>query len=297
MKQVIVVCGPTATGKSALAVKLAQQYNGEIISADSRQVYTGLDIGSAKITETEMQGIPHHMIDIIHTNEYFSVANFQELAIKKINEIHSRGKLPIICGGTGMYIDAVIYNTQFPEVPPNEKLRENLERKTAEELFYELEQLDKDRSKNIDKHNKVRLIRAIEITTELGSVPKFKNNTSNYNTLFIGLELSKEALQEKIITRINNRIPELFNEIKKLHSEKISFERLESFGLEYRFGSEYVQEKINLEEFKELLTNKTWQFAKRQMTWFKRNRDIKWFNPINDQQKILKQVQDFIEKI
>ncbi len=297
MKHVIVVCGPTATGKSALTVKLAQQYNGEIISADSRQVYTGLDIGSAKITETEMQDIPHHMIDIVHPNEYFSVANFQEQAIEKINEIHNRGKLPIICGGTGMYIDAVIYNTQFPEVLPNEKLRENLEKKTAKELFYELEQLDKDRSRNIDKYNKVRLIRAIEIATELGTVPKLINNTSNYNTFFIGLELSKETLQERIITRINNRIPELFNEIKKLHSEKISFERLESFGLEYRFGSEYVQEKINLEEFKELLANKTWQFAKRQMTWFKRNSEIHWFNPINDQQKILKQVQDFIEKI
>lgn len=294
MKPVIIICGSTATGKSALAVEIAKLIDGEVISADSRQVYTGLDIGSAKITVPEMEGIPHHLIDVADPNTIFTVADFQKLAQEKIADIHSRGKMPIICGGAGMYIDAVVYNTVFPEVIANPGLRKELEKYSAEELFKQLQTLDPDRATEIDSQNPVRLIRAIEIATELGSVPKMKQMDSIYETLFIGLELSKELLQERIITRIQNRIPALFDEIKKLHNSGVSYERLHSFGLEYRYGSEYVQENITLDEFNELLSTKTWQFAKRQMTWFKRNSEIKWFDPVNDQQKILKLVQDFL---
>lgn len=294
MKPVIIICGPTATGKSALAVEIAKLIDGEVISADSRQVYTGLDIGSAKITVPEMERIPHHLIDVADPNTIFTVADFQKLAQEKITDIHARGKMPIICGGTGMYIDAVIYNTTFPEVIANPGLRKELEKYSAEELFKQLQTLDPDRATEIDSQNPVRLIRAIEIATELGSVPKMKQMDSIYETFFIGLELSKELLQERIITRIQNRIPALFDEIKKLHNSGVSYERLHSFGLEYRYGSEHVQGNITLDEFNELLSTKTWQFAKRQMTWFKRNSEINWFNPINDQQKILKQVQDFL---
>ena len=294
MKPVIIICGSTATGKSALAVEIAKLIDGEVISTDSRQVYTGLDIGSAKITVPEMEGIPHHLIDVADPNTVFTVADFQKLAQEKITDIHARGKMPIICGGTGMYIDAVIYNTTFPEVIANPGLRKELEKYSAEELFKQLQTLDPDRATEIDSQNPVRLIRAIEIATELGSVPKMKQMDSIYETLFIGLELSKELLQERIITRIQNRIPALFDEIKKLHNSGVSYERLHSFGLEYRYGSEHVQGNITLDEFNELLSTKTWQFAKRQMTWFKRNSEINWFNPINNQQKILKQVQDFL---
>ena len=294
MKPVIIICGSTATGKSALAVEIAKLIDGEVISTDSRQVYTGLDIGSAKITVPEMEGIPHHLIDVADPNTVFTVADFQKLAQEKITDIHARGKMPIICGGTGMYIDAVIYNTTFPEVIANPGLRKELEKYSAEELFKQLQTLDPDRATEIDSQNPVRLIRAIEIATELGSVPKMKQMDSIYETLFIGLELSKELLQERIITRIQNRIPALFDEIKKLHNSGVSYERLHSFGLEYRYGSEHVQGNITLDEFNELLFTKTWQFAKRQMTWFKRNSEINWFNPINNQQKILKQVQDFL---
>jgi tRNA dimethylallyltransferase len=163
MKPIIIICGPTATGKSALAVELAKQFNGEVISADSRQVYTGLDIGSAKITHEEMQGIPHHLIDVAHPNTIFTVADFQKNAQEKIADIHARGKMPIICGGTGMYIDAVIYNTTFPEVIANPGLRKELEKYSAEELFEQLQNLDPDRATEIDSQNPVRLIRAIEI--------------------------------------------------------------------------------------------------------------------------------------
>jgi tRNA dimethylallyltransferase len=295
MNRILIICGPTATGKSALAVELAKQYNGEVISADSRQVYTGLDIGSAKITESEMDGIPHYLIDVVHPNDYFSVADFQKLAKEEINDIHSRGKLPIICGGTGMYIDALIYETNFPEVPANKPLRSELANLTNEELYAELQKLDPDRASEIDPHNSVRLIRAIEIATTLGSVPKITAENPQYETLWIGLDIPKEELEGKIKKRILDRIPALFEEINNLHLSGVSFERLESFGLEYRYGSYYVQEKITLEEFKDLLATKTWQYAKRQMTWFKRNKNIHWCNPIIDKQKILKLVQDFLK--
>lgn len=292
--KLIIVCGPTATGKSALAVELAKQYNGEVISADSRQVYSGLDIGSAKITKSEMDNIPHHLIDIADPNTIFTVVDFQKIAQQKINQIHTRGKIPILCGGTGMYIDAVVYNTTFPEVVSNPELRQELEKHSTEKLFKQLQQLDPDRANEIDPQNPIRLIRAIEIATELGSVPKINTKKSEYDTLWIGLELPKTDLQNRIEKRINERIPALFDEIKKLHGSGISYERLYSFGLEYRYGSEYVQGKVTLEQFHELLATKTWQFAKRQMTWFKRNSKINWFDPINDQQKILKLVQDFL---
>ena len=296
MKKLLVVCGPTATGKSALAIELAKQFDGEVISADSRQVYKGLDIGSAKITQTEMDGVPHHLLDVAEPTDYFSVADFQALAQEVITDIHTRRKLPIICGGTGMYIDSVIYGTQFPEVPPNEPLRKELAKLTTEELYEELQKIDPDRAIEIDRHNPVRLIRAIEIATALGSVPKIETYNSKYNVLWIGLDLPKEELQERIEKRISDRIPALFDEIKSLHNSGVTYEKLDSFGLEYRYGSDYVQEKINLSEFKELLATKTWHYAKRQMTWFKRNSEIHWFNRINDQQKILKLVQDFLNK-
>jgi len=339
MNKIIVVCGPTATGKSALAVELAklahEEYGAkaEVISADSRQVYRGLNIGSAKITTDEMQGIPHHMIDVADPMDYFSVVDFQTQAKAIINDIHSQGKLPILCGGTGLYIDAVIYDTQFPEVTAQPELRAELEKLSAPELYEKLQELDPERALSIDEHNSVRLVRAIEIATVLGSVPKLVVNpllfkggvaegrggiethqTQNTetppapplvegvatNTIWIGLELPKNILRERIEQRIKHRISAqggqatLFDEIKGLLDQGVTSEKLYSFGLEYRYGLEYIQEKLTECEFIEILTNKTWQFAKRQMMWFKRNPDIKWFDPMLDKQKIMELVQDFL---
>jgi tRNA dimethylallyltransferase len=295
MNKVIVICGPTATGKSALAVEIAQLYNGEIISADSRQVYTGLDIGSAKITPTEMQGVPHYLIDVANPRDTFTVTQFKQLADKKITDIISRGKVPIICGGTGMYISAVIDNQEFPEVPPDEQLRSELEQRTAPELFDMLQKLDPVRSTTIDKNNPVRLIRAIEIIKTLGSVPVQTDTLSPYEILMIGLRVPKDELDAKIAQRITQRIPALFTEIRNLHTQGVSSEQLRRFGLEYRYGDAYVTGKILLGEFIETLTTKTIQFAKRQMTWFKRDTRIHWLNPISDHQKILELVQDFLK--
>lgn len=323
--KIIIICGPTATGKSALAVELAKAFNGEIISADSRQVYRGLDIGSAKITPDEMQGIPHHLIDVANPTEVFTVAEFKKLADEKIHEIISRGKIPILCGGTGMYISAVIDNQEFPEVPPNASLRAELEQLSPEDLFAKLQQLDPVRSENIDKNNPVRLIRAIEIATAIGSVPplrlaeprhlpfageeaapiNFDDDSEGSHpspsrrgvggeVLIIGLRLPKDELDAKIAKRITDRIPGLFNEIRNLHSQGISSEQLRRFGLEYRYGNDYVTGKILLPDFIEELTTKTIQFAKRQITWWKRDERVHWMNPITDKQKILKLVQDFL---
>lgn len=300
MNKILVITGPTATGKSALAVELAQQFNGEIISADSRQVYRGLDIGSAKIASDEMQGIPHYLIDVADPSDIFTVAEFQKLAQEKIQDIQSRGKLPILCGGTGMYISAVIDNQSFPEVAPNLELRAELEKLSVEELFQKLQTLDPERATTVDNKNKRRLIRALEVamtptlSEQLPSPSRRGVGGEVSEVLIIGLNLPKEELIRRIKMRIDNRIPALFDEIQKLHDAGISWERLESFGLEYRHGSEYVQGKMNLDQFKEILATKTWQFVKRQITWWKRDSRVVWMNPLADHQKILEQVQDFL---
>lgn len=275
MYKIITVIGPTSSGKSDLAVHIAKKFNGEVISADSRQVYRGLDIGSGKIMKEEMEGIPHHLLDVEDPKNVFTVANFKELAEQKIEEIVNRGKVPIIAGGTGFYIDALIHNMSIPEVPPNEKLRENLEKKSIEELLEELEEKDPDRAETVDRSNKPRLIRALEIVEVLGKVPQLKTN-KKYDVLQIGIKT--DALREKIHNRLLRRIDEgMIEEIENLHKSGLTYERMEQLGLEYRYVSRFLQGKITKDEMIEELEIKIAQFAKRQKTWFKRDESIKWF--------------------
>jgi tRNA dimethylallyltransferase len=292
----VVICGPTATGKSALTVELAQLFNGEIISVDSRQVYKGLDIGSAKITKTEMQGIPHHLLDIADPNTTFTVAEFQKMAHSIISNIESRGKLPILCGGTGMYLSSIIDNTQLPQIPPDLELRNELQLLTTDELVKQLAALDPNRITSIDQKNRVRLIRAIEIAKNpQPSTDPSNHQGKHYDLLIIGLTLPKEELVSRIAQRIDVRIPALFDEISNLHNQGISWERLESFGLEYREGSYYVQGKVSLDDFKTTLATKTWQYVRRQMTWFKRDSRIVWLNPLTDRDVIFKKIRNFLK--
>ena len=181
-QEIIVVVGPTASGKSDFAIALAIKNNGEIISADSRQLYKGLDIGTGKITDEEMKGIKHHMLSVYDLTEDVSVASFARDAAPIITDILNRGKTPIICGGTGQYIDALIFNTQIPKVKPNKSLREELEKLNTEDLVARLQASDPARSSAIDPHNRVRLIRAIEIAEELGYVPKLETPKLLYKT-------------------------------------------------------------------------------------------------------------------
>lgn len=273
--KVIVILGQTATGKSDLAVKIARKFNGEVISADSRQVYTGLDIGTGKITKAEMQNVPHHLLDVANPKTKFTVAEYQKLAIYAIAEIVKRKRIPIICGGTGFYIDAITRGIVFPEVPPNLKLRKTLEKKSAQELFKILKTLDKNRAKNIDSKNKVRLIRAIEIVKALGKVPKIKESEPKYEFIKIGLSLPIPELTKKINLRVSKMFKKgLLNEIKKLKKKGVSKKRLSELGFEY---DEPTYEKVTLGSI---------NYAKRQMTWFKRDSEITWFSP-TEYKKIL----------
>lgn len=268
--KIIVVCGPTATGKSDAAVELALAKNGEIISADSRQVYKGLDIGSGKITQEEMKDVPHHMLDITDPKEIFSVEEFVSQGKKVIDEILQKGKLPIICGGTGFYIDALIYDIHFPQVPPNESLRKELESYSLEQLQTKLLELDPERYTSIDIKNPVRLIRAIEIATELGKVPLLERN-SPYEIEWMYLDFPDEVLKERIYKRLINRLDQgMLNEAKKLNEEGVSFDRMKQLGLEYRYQAMHLLGEITYEEMIEQLNTKIWQFAKRQRTWFKK---------------------------
>ncbi len=283
-QKIIVVLGPTATGKSDFAVEIALQLRSglapkmeaEIISADSRQVYMGLNIGSGKITKKEMRGIPHHLLDVANPIKVFTVAEYKKLADKKIEEIISRGKIPIIVGGTGFYIDSVINDSQLPEVKPNKKLRTELSKLSTENLFKRLQKLDPRRAKEIDAKNPVRLIRAIEIAQTLGSVPKMKINPK-YETIIVGLDFPDDELKERIEKRLISRFKSgMLDEAKKLHSQGLSLKRMEELGLEYRYMAKFLQGKITEKEMSEKLLSEIWKYAKRQRTWFKRNKDIIW---------------------
>ncbi|MCC6198830.1 tRNA (adenosine(37)-N6)-dimethylallyltransferase MiaA [Candidatus Nomurabacteria bacterium] len=270
MQKIIVVCGPTATGKSDFAIALAKKIGGEIISADSRQVYRGLDIGSGKITKREMKSVPHHLLDVASPTRVFSVAQYKKLADKAIKDILKRGKVPIICGGTGLYIDAVVYDTDFPAVPPNKPLRIQLEKIPTEALVQKLEALDLERFAAIDTNNRVRLIRAIEIARALGKVPKVSRQ-KRYDVEWHYLDFPDDILKTRIHNRLYKRMKSgMVTEVRRLHSEGVSWKRLEALGLEYRYLAQFLQGKITKSEMLVQLETAIWHYAKRQRTWFKK---------------------------
>lgn len=295
--QIIVILGPTSSGKSDVAIKLAQHFNGEIISADSRQVYKGLDIGSGKVirdpflnnpqfvidnqSEYISKGIIHHLINVAEPMEDFNISHFKTLVEIIIKNIIAKGKIPIICGGTGFWIDSVILDFQIPKVAPNEILRNILSNKTNEELFEILKEKDPKRASEIDSKNKLRLIRALEIIEKLGKVPPktfgIENETSKYKFLQIGIKVPREILNVKIKKRLDERFAQgMIKEVENLTKNKVSFEWLERIGLEYRWISRYLEGKIDLEEMKQRLYFDIIHYAKRQMTWFRRNKKIIW---------------------
>ena len=270
-QKVIVVLGPTASGKSDFAVDLAHKVNGEIISADSRQVYRGLDIGTGKITEDEMRGVPHYMLDVYDVGEEVSVARYVRDASPIIDDILSRNKTPIICGGTGQYIDALIDEVSIPEVPPNTKLREKLEKKNTEDLFRELEAKDSMRASHIDKHNRVRIIRALEIIASLGVVPQKKTPVRKYDTTMYLLAPSRTLLRERITKRLEKRLQAgMIEEVRNLMQQGYTSATMKKFGLEYVTIGKYLEESLTEHAMKEELITKSMQYAKRQETWNKK---------------------------
>lgn len=279
LPKVIVIVGATATGKSKLAVRLARRVGGEIISADSRQIYKGIDQGSGKIEEREMREVPHHLLSVANPKKQFSVADYQRLASRAIAEILKRGKTPIIVGGTGFYVDAVTKGLVLPAVPPNKKLREQLNNKTTTELATELTRLDPERAKTIDLKNKVRLIRAIEIAKHLGKVPRLKAKSPAHEFLKIGLSVPAEALKRKIRLRLRKRLRTgMAIEIYTLHQKGVPWKRFHELGFDQRYTAMFLQGKLTEKEMLAELLKNNWKYAKRQLTWFKRDSEIKWFD-------------------
>ena len=304
-KKILIIVGPTSSGKSALAVSLARKYQGEVISADSRQVYRGLDIGTGKITKREMRGIPHHLLDIASPKRIFTAHDFITHSKCAVAQIKCRGKLPIVAGGTGFYIDALVGRIALPNVPVNRTLRSRLEKKTARQLFSMLKKRDPRRAKTIDSHNKRRLVRALEIASALDRVPS--HNTEDHSAkdgpcndlLWVGISPPMSELDKNISMRLSARLRQGFGgqarlgrakngqsrgmvaEARRLHARGLSYKRMESLGLEYRWLARLLQKKISRSEFEDMLARDIRRYAKRQITYWKRNKEIKWFNPRN----------------
>ena len=296
-EKLIVILGPTSGGKTALSIHLAKKYNGEIISADSRQVYRGMNLGTGKVTKKEMAGVAHHLLDVAEPKKQFSISGYTALAEKAIADIFSRGKIPIICGGTGFYIDTLVNGIILPEVPPNVTLRKKLTGKSASVLFKQLQKLDPARAKTIEKENPVRLIRAIEIATALGKVPKIEKKPVPYQILKIGLDMPDDVLKARINERLKMRIKAgMLREAKMLHAKGLSFVRMRELGLEYRAMANLLTNKITREQFERELALVIWRYAKRQRVWFKRDTAIAWYNPLKklDIKKIESLVKKFI---
>jgi tRNA dimethylallyltransferase len=288
-KKLIVVLGPTASGKTELASKLAKKFNGEIVNADSRQVYKGMDIGTAKPTKKEMKGVPHYLLDIASPKRKFTVAQYRKLALKAIEKIQKRGKIPFLVGGTWFYIRAIVDGLVIPEVSPDWKLRKELEKKTQKELYKILKKLDPERAKTIEKENKRRLIRAIEICKKIGKVPPLKFNPLPYPVLMIGIKRKKKELMGKIRKRFFEWLKRgLILEVIKLRKMGFSFKRIKEFGIHYREIARYLQGKISEKEMIENSIKEIQNYAKKQMNWFKKDKRVKWINNYREAEKLVR---------
>jgi len=279
MQKIIVIVGPTASGKSALAVELARRIGGEVISADSRQVYKGLNVGTGKITKREMKGVRHHLLDVASPQRTFTAHDFALQAHKAIADIALRGKVPIVAGGTGFYADILTGRISLPAVPADPKLRARLGKKTPAQLLALLKRRAPERATDIVAKNEVnnihRLIRALEITYGKKTSPYME--TPKYRVLWLGIKPDMQKLKKKILERLAARMNNgMAAEAKRLHKNGLSYSRMDELGLEYRYLAMYVRGKLSKDEMLDALGAKIWQYARRQMTYWKRNSDIYW---------------------
>jgi tRNA dimethylallyltransferase len=269
----VTIVGPTASGKSDLAITIARRFGGEIISADSRQVYRGLDIGSGKVTKRERRLARHHLLDVASPKREYNVSHFLHDAKKAIADIESRGNLPIICGGTHFWIQTLLENQPLPPVKPDLVLRARLERLPTEQLLARLKNRDPRRARSIDPRNRRRLIRALEIAEAIGTVPRLPQSKFTHHTssLVIALVPDSETLRTNIAIRLKKRLRKgMLAEVRRLHEQGLSWKRLDSLGLEYRYCVRYLRDKMPRKEMEERLFFEIWHFAKRQLTWLRR---------------------------
>lgn len=287
--RILVVAGPTSSGKSDLAISIARKLNGEIISADSRQVYRGMDLGTGKVTTREQKLARHWLLDVASPKRQYSVAQWKRAAQRAITDIVCRGKLPIICGGTGFWIDSLVYDTSIPDVKPNAAVRAQLQKLTTAQLFARLQKLDSARAAAIDQHNPARLIRALEIVMATGKPVPPLRKTSPYNVLYLGISVPQQTLNRRIERRLDARLKAgMIKEIKNLHASGVSWKRLESFGLEYRFIARYLQGKLSRHDMRDQLLCATIQYSKRQLTWWRTNNDIKWITSTTQAMRLVR---------
>lgn len=282
--KLIVIAGPTAVGKTALSIELAKAVGGEIISGDAIQVYRGMDIGSAKITHEEMAGVPHHLIDIMNPDEQYSAAHFKEMAVPLIEQIHSRGRVPMIVGGTGLYIQSVLYDYQYQDEDSDEsrRLLNHYEQLSTDVLFRELERVDAAASQTIHRNNRQRLLRALifkqlhnqSITTQ----SKNQTISSKYDTLLIGLNMPRELLYERINRRVDMMMSSgLVDEVKALMKAGYSDARsMRAIG--YKELMPYIEGELTEEEAVTQLKQNSRRFAKRQLTWFRNQMSLDWYD-------------------
>ena len=284
----LVITGPTASGKTALAVELAKAFDGEVVSADSMQLYEGMDIATAKPTLEEMQGIPHHLIGILKPQQPFSVADYAGIANQTIREIVSRQKLPILAGGTGLYIQAVVDGIRFSEEDKEDGLRRELERRAKEEgaevLLRELAQVDPEYAEKLHPNNKIRVIRALEFHRLTGRRisehnEEQKGKESPYNFAYFVLNDERQRLYERIDARVDEMLEEgLLQEVEGLKAEGLCRGMVSMQGLGYKELLSYLDGECSLEEAVRILKRDTRHFAKRQLTWFRRERDVIWLD-------------------
>ena len=285
-KTVIVIAGPTASGKTSLSIGIAKKIGGEIVSADSMQIYKDMDIATAKPTEAEMQGIPHHLISIVESDKSFSVAAYKERAIETIADIFCRGRIPVVVGGTGLYIDTLVNNTtffDFDKSDQREKLQMRLQNEGIEKLFDELKSVDPETSERLHINDTKRILRALEVYYSTGKTISLQaelshENESQYNWLIIGLTAeNRDVLYDRINRRVDIMLDDgLIEEAKTFFSSEKSSTAKQAIG--YKELKGFFDGSISLEEATENLKRETRRYAKRQLTWFRRNKNINWIN-------------------
>ena len=305
MNKVIVIAGPTATGKTALSVRLAKELNTEIISADSIQIYKKLNIGSAKPEKSEMQGIPHHLMDFLEPDSTYSVADYVKDAKVKIDELHAEGKIPIITGGTGLYISSLVDNVEFSDVEVDTTVRDRLNEELKEigiDAMYErLKKIDPDSAADIHPNNTKRVIRALEIFETTGKTKKEQNessklNKSPYDFCLIGLNCERELLYDRINKRVDIMFESgLFEEVKEILSSGVSKDAQSMQGIGYKEVVMALSGEITEDECIELIKKNSRNYAKRQLTWFKRG-EYQWFDCLDNElyEKVKKHIGEFI---
>lgn len=295
-EKVIVICGPTASGKTALSIELAKKINGEVVSCDSMQIYKEMDIGTAKPTDEEMQGIKHYMIDVISPGERFSVADYKKKAKICIKEILEKGKTPIVVGGTGLYVDSLIYEIEYPNIQFDEKYRNFLEEKAKneglEKIYEEAKKIDPEAMKKISVNDKKRIIRVLEIYHATGENKTMQEKKSRqkeveFNYKVYGLNMPREKLYKRIDLRVDNMIQQgLIEEVEKIYKKYDKFPTAMQ-GLGYKEVVEYLNKSITKEEMTEKIKQETRRYAKRQMTWFRKNKQTIWLDTENTLQNNL----------